>query len=393
MKKIVCGLLAVFVMTGCSSILAKRNPNERLAADVAGIFASNRVAYVAGGESVQTAVTSDVLKALAEKANDPNEAAYFRYTQFGQDTAPDQPVVDTAALEAKNDLGGVVEKLMKSKSPQAAAALEALQMAKGSMESWSKPIPQGDRSGGAQLVGFVGASTDAKAVAMTDAENIAAMRLRQFPRANAATTTTRTERQEWTEPALQIVADAAVAVSSNYWAFTLASKAMDEQEVAEAPEDPGTPEPVPSPNAPGLVEAADRQGTQALLWKPASDSDGNLVVLLPAMFNGIIDGGVTVNGDKGRFTSVANGNRSHFRFGKPGAAYGANAQVKWSSNGKAYTVTIPNGAARTTIDKIAAPPVKQSDMPPADPVAPAGPVSPVTPQPEVPAGPGEPVAP
>ena len=351
------------------------------------MFASNRVAYVAGGESVQTAVTPEVLKALAEKSRDPNEAAYFRYTQFGQDTAPDQPVVDSSALEAKNDLNGMLDKLMKSKSPEAASAMAIAQQLKGTMDNWSKPIPQGDRSGGNQLVAFVGASQDAASVAQTDAQQIAAMRLREYPRANAATTTTRTEQQEWTEPALQIVGDAAVAISSNYWAFSLAEKALDEKEVEEGPDDPGTPDPVSVPDAPGMVQAADRNGTQTLLWKPASDSDGNLVVLLPAMFNGIIDGGVTVNGEKGRFTSVANGNRSHFRFSKPGSAYGSNAQVKWSSNGKPYTVTIPNGATRTNVDKIAPPPVKASDLKPDEPAAP------VTPQPEVPAGPGESPAP
>jgi hypothetical protein len=384
MKKILIPLLLISagLFGGCNSMLAKRNTNDRLPVDIAGILASNRVAYVAGGESVQTAVTDDVLKALAQKKQAPNEAAYFRYTQFGQDTAPDQPVADTQAIEGKNSLDAAMKAFGASKSPQAAAALAALSEASKIAQNLTRSVPQGDRSGGNQLVAFVGASSDASEVAKVDSENIAAMRLRQFPRANASTTTTNTRKDEWTEGALEIVGKYATQISSNYWAFSLAEAALDEKEVEEAPGVPQTPEPVKVDDN-GTVAAADRNGSQVFLWKPTSDSNGNLVVLLPAKFNNLIDGPVTVNGTPGRFTSVANGNRSHWRYDKPGAAFGSNVVVKWTATGKTYTVTVPNGGTRFQTDDVANPvvapvPTPVTEMPgqggeaaaPGEPVAP-----------------------
>lgn len=364
MKKLLIPLvlLAAGLFGGCNGTLAKRNTNDRIPVDIAGILASNRVAYVAGGESVQTAVTDDVLKSLAQKKQAPNEAAYFRYTQFGQDTAPDQPVADTQAIEGKNSLDAAMKAFGASKSPQAAAALAALSEASKIAQNLTRAVPQGDRSGGNQLVAFTGSSSDAADVAKVDSENIAAMRLRQFPRANASTTTTTTRKDEWTEEALEIVGKYASQISSNYWAFSLAEKALDEKEVEEAPSDPQTPEPVPVDDK-GTVAAADRNGSQAFLWKPVSDSNGNLVVILPAKFNNLIDGPVTVNGTPGRFSSVANGNRSHWRFDKPGGAFGSNVVVKWTATGKTYSVTVPNGGKRFETGDVANPVVPPATTP------------------------------
>lgn len=378
----IASILTLASLTGCNMLSARNSgANARIPTNTAGILASNRVAYVAGGESVQTAVTAEVLTALANKKQAPNEAAYFRYTQFGQDTAPDAQVADSAAIEGKNALDQAMKAFAASKSPQAAAAAAALAEASKIAANLTKPIPQGDRSGGNQLVAFVGASSDASEVAKTDSENIAAMRLRQFPRANASTTITRTEKSEWTEGALEIVGKYATQISSNYWAFSLAEKALDEKEVEEAPGDPQTPEPVKVDDS-GTVAAADRNGSQVFLWKPVSVSNGNLVVILPAKFNNLIDGPVTVNGTPGRFTSVANGNRSHWRYDKPGAAFGNNVVVKWTATGKTYTVTVPNGGTRFQTDDVANPDVPPATIPASE-----------MPKPEVPAGQGEPKAP
>jgi len=59
------------------------------------------------------------------------------------------------------------------------------------------------------------------------------------------------------------------------------------------------------------------------LWKPFSESDGNLVVLLPS---DIRNGSVVIVGadgarTEGRFTAVANGGREHFRFDQPGSSF------------------------------------------------------------------------
>lgn len=67
-------------------------------------------------------------------------------------------------------------------------------------------------------------------------------------------------------------------------------------------------------------------GPNGFLFKPRSDSDGKAVVLMPARLTGKIDQVVLKSPDgqvieKGRFSGVANGDRAHFRFIKPGGAY------------------------------------------------------------------------
>ncbi|MFO0416557.1 MAG: hypothetical protein ACK5Y6_04650 [Pseudomonadota bacterium] len=68
------------------------------------------------------------------------------------------------------------------------------------------------------------------------------------------------------------------------------------------------------------------------LFKPVSDSDGKLAVLLPPQYAGLISS-VDIfnsNGDKvetGRYTGNGNGGRDHFRFSKPGGQYSDNLNV------------------------------------------------------------------
>ena len=67
------------------------------------------------------------------------------------------------------------------------------------------------------------------------------------------------------------------------------------------------------------------------VWKPVSEGDGNLVVLLPSAYAGsvvamdIVKGGSVV--ERGRFTGNTNGNRPTFRFRQPGAGYGSGLTV------------------------------------------------------------------
>lgn len=114
------------------------------------------------------------------------------------------------------------------------------------------------------------------------------------------------------------------------------------------PEDPGpVPEPQPDP------EPTPGQGSNAFLWKPASDNDGRLVVLLPAW---VIDpanpggspGTLIVMAERGVFRSYANGNRAHYRFSKPGAAYGRDVLVTLHRPVPAgpLQISVPNGAVR-----------------------------------------------
>ena len=74
----------------------------------------------------------------------------------------------------------------------------------------------------------------------------------------------------------------------------------------------------------------DLDGSDGFLWKPESERDGKLVVLLPENFTGNVER-VEIHSAlpateeskiaSGQFTSVANGNRAHFRFGESGGDY------------------------------------------------------------------------
>ena len=92
-----------------------------------------------------------------------------------------------------------------------------------------------------------------------------------------------------------------------------------------------------------------RDGDNTFLWKPVSESDGNLVVLTPAALNGLIV--KLVARDKtGEFRANderKNGNRGHYRFGLPGRAFGENIPVDiHMENGDALRVVVPHGAKR-----------------------------------------------
>ena len=97
-------------------------------------------------------------------------------------------------------------------------------------------------------------------------------------------------------------------------------------------------------------------GAGGFLWKPSGDHSSKLVVLLPSEFNSratavevhrespptvesFVEGGV--------FSGIANGNRSHWRFSQPGAAYGQNIFViTFTNDGEVYSSPIPDGARR-----------------------------------------------
>lgn len=93
------------------------------------------------------------------------------------------------------------------------------------------------------------------------------------------------------------------------------------------------------------------------LWKPRSESNGDLVVLLPQELTGNVTSANIHTTDStapdtmieaGRFAGdTHNGNRPHFRFESPGAAYGGNVWVvARTADGRDLGWLIPNGAAR-----------------------------------------------
>lgn len=90
------------------------------------------------------------------------------------------------------------------------------------------------------------------------------------------------------------------------------------------------------------------------LFKPISEADGNLVILTPAALTGAIHSVRLMDPEgqlieEGRFTSVANGGREHFRFSRSGGSYPDNVGVEITlKNGSNETITIPNPANRYT---------------------------------------------
>lgn len=76
------------------------------------------------------------------------------------------------------------------------------------------------------------------------------------------------------------------------------------------------------------------------LWKPVSESNGNLVFLTAPQYNGRMSyvdlvgpGGQTL--ERGRYTGIHNNNRGHWRFSKPGGRYpsGTRAVVRFDNGG------------------------------------------------------------
>lgn len=88
-------------------------------------------------------------------------------------------------------------------------------------------------------------------------------------------------------------------------------------------------------------------GGGSFVWKPQSESNGRLVVLLPASYASVQS--ITISGSGGRESAsrsaIANGGRPHYRFSRPGSAYGHNITV--SGGGRSWHV--PNGASRVDL--------------------------------------------
>lgn len=89
------------------------------------------------------------------------------------------------------------------------------------------------------------------------------------------------------------------------------------------------------------------------LFKPTSESDGNLVVLLPSRLTGLVSGLSIVGPDgqvteSGRYRGIGNGGREHFRFSKPGGQYanGSTVQAKLIT-GEIVRYLISNTSQRT----------------------------------------------
>ena len=67
--------------------------------------------------------------------------------------------------------------------------------------------------------------------------------------------------------------------------------------------------------------------TGGFLWKPVSDKNGDLAILIPKQLTGKVKEVQILNREgtksiaKGKYSGVGNGNREHYRFTKPGSGY------------------------------------------------------------------------
>lgn len=100
--------------------------------------------------------------------------------------------------------------------------------------------------------------------------------------------------------------------------------------------------------------AGSASGSDAgFLFKPVSESDGKLVVLLPARLSGMVSNLTLIGADgkvieSGRYTGNGNGGREHFRFTKSGGSYpdGLSVQAKLN-NGELVRYLIGETSTRT----------------------------------------------
>jgi|GEM_PF-5807603 len=91
------------------------------------------------------------------------------------------------------------------------------------------------------------------------------------------------------------------------------------------------------------------------LWKPVSEKDGKLAVLIPASISDQVQEVAILSPDKtkvlqkGRFSGIGNGDRAHFRFSKPGGQFpdGAIVWIKLK-DGTSRHVVIKNTESRVT---------------------------------------------
>jgi hypothetical protein len=105
------------------------------------------------------------------------------------------------------------------------------------------------------------------------------------------------------------------------------------------------------------VQAQSLDGPGGFLWKPVSESDNKLVVLLPEALRGAISR-VEIHTSlppsditklaEGRFAGdTMNGNRPHFRFDKPGSGYGSDVHlVAYKDDGSVLSWDIKDGGSR-----------------------------------------------
>lgn len=99
------------------------------------------------------------------------------------------------------------------------------------------------------------------------------------------------------------------------------------------------------------LSASSSDERSGFLWKPISEKNGKLVTVLPKSLTGsiskvsLLSNGETL--ESGLYSGVANGEREHFRFKKPGASYPSGTVVRVTTkNGETIDFPVPNTGTR-----------------------------------------------
>ncbi len=98
------------------------------------------------------------------------------------------------------------------------------------------------------------------------------------------------------------------------------------------------------------AEGNPMDGAEGFLFKPVSESNGNLVILLPASLTKQIESVILKDTEdkeieEGKNSGIGNGNREHFRFSKPGGEYPENLTVEvklTDGSTKTYKIADPS---------------------------------------------------
>ena len=147
------------------------------------------------------------------------------------------------------------------------------------------------------------------------------------------------------------------ATASREQSLTSASETLKKVLSGEVSFQPQPLEPNPDVSFAPTTSSGAAGGTSGFVWKPVSESDGKLVVLLPPSFRGNVAQAEIHSElppsdetriEEGRFTGdTHNGNRPHFRFSKPGSGYGSGLYlVAYDQNGEYQHWEIENGGSR-----------------------------------------------
>ena len=101
----------------------------------------------------------------------------------------------------------------------------------------------------------------------------------------------------------------------------------------------------------GIVSHGPSVPSNTLLWKPQSESDGNLVVLLPSSMSNIqsvkvLDPSSGQVLAEGRYSGRANGQRAHFRFSQSGGEFPAGAILEVVSSQGVQRIPVQETGAR-----------------------------------------------